>query len=195
LRALANARHPRHAEVEAWFRREQAAGLVKKAVLAMGEGLAGINIGNLEDWGIFSLAPTIAGTSAFHGLIDTHGIPPKPGEPRPAYHALSLLARKLADFTAVEALQIGPGVYACQFTVRSKAIHVLWYDDGRRYLPGDGEPTATVKVRVPPRPHKLIDTPAERGVPTPRPSTISPVQGVLTIEIGSLPVFIEAAES
>jgi hypothetical protein len=193
LRALANAKHSQHAEVEAWFRREQATGLVKKVVLAMGEGLAGINIGNLEDWGIFALAPTIAGTSAFHGLIQTKGIPPTPGEPRPAYHALTLVARKLADFSAVKQVPVGAGVYCYRFTVRNKPVHVLWYDDGRRYLPGDTEPIATVELRLPPRPHQLTATPTERRVTTPPARTVAPSAGVLKLEAGSIPLFLEEA--
>ncbi|MCX7804820.1 MAG: hypothetical protein N3A38_06470, partial [Planctomycetota bacterium] len=44
LDALASPRHPRHAGAMAWFRAEQSRGLVKKAVLAMAEGAAGINL-------------------------------------------------------------------------------------------------------------------------------------------------------
>jgi hypothetical protein len=57
VRALAGRNHPKHAETEAWFRAEQSKGLVKKAVLAMGEGLAGINLGLRPRSGIIPAAP------------------------------------------------------------------------------------------------------------------------------------------
>lgn len=189
LQALANARHPRHAEVEAWFRAEQARGLVKKTVLAMAEGLAGINIGNLKDEGLFALTPRITGTVAFQGLIETSGVPPKPGVPRPAYHALTLMARKLADFSEVRPLELGQGVYAYRFTVRGQPIYVLWYDDGRRYLPGDTEPTTSVEIRLPQGRYGLTETPTARGVCPTRP--VSPTRGVLQLELGPTPLLLE----
>jgi hypothetical protein len=194
LHALASGQHPRHAEVEIWFRAEQSKALVKKTVLAMAEGLAGINIGNLDDWGIFAFVPTIAGTAAFRGMIETKGIPPKAEEPRPAYYALALLAQKLADFSVVKALELGKGVYAYQFTVRAKPVYVLWYDDSQRYLPGDAEPTTMVGLRLPSRRHALTDTPTVRGVAAPHSRTISPRQAVLQLEFGSTPLFLEPVE-
>lgn len=118
LKALAQPGHPRHQEATAWFPAEQARGLVKKVVLAMAEGLAGINIGNLKDERPFTMVPTITGTVAFQGLIDASGsIPAKPATPRPAYHALSLLVQKLGGFSQVEPLTVDQGVYAYRFTV------------------------------------------------------------------------------
>lgn len=146
-----------------WFRAEQSRGLVKKVVLAMAEGLAGINIGNLKDEGLFGVLPQITGTVAFHGLIDTTGIPAKPGSPRPAYHALSLLVEKLADFSEVESLRLGGGIYAYRFAVRNRPVYVLWYDDGRRYLPGDKEPVARVNLPLPPGQYRLTETPTAHG--------------------------------
>ncbi|MDH7599953.1 MAG: hypothetical protein QHH07_10025 [Sedimentisphaerales bacterium] len=86
----------------------------------------------------------ITGTVAFQGLIETRGMPPKPGEPRPAYHALTLVVQKLGAFSAVERLEFGPGVYAYRFAVGGRPVYVVWYEDGRRYLPGDREPVANV---------------------------------------------------
>lgn len=134
LRALANPRDPRHEEVEAWSRAEQACGLVKKAVLAIGEGRAGINLGNLEDWDIFSFVPTVTGTAAFHGMIDRKGFAPGlpkaaadriPGDPRPAFHALSLVARKLSGLGAARKLRLERGVWAYGFTVGENEVAAL----------------------------------------------------------------------
>jgi hypothetical protein len=189
LQAVANPRHPRHAEATAWLRAEQSKGLVKKVVLAMAEGMAGINIGNLKDEGLFALVRGITGTVAFQGLIETKGNPPQPGERRPAYHALTLMARKLAGFSEVTPLELGRGVYAYQFTVRGQPIYVLWYDDGRRYLPGDTEPTVQVEIRLPQRRYMLTETPTGRGNLAER--TVLPARGILKLELGSSPLFLE----
>ncbi|MGQ9698166.1 MAG: hypothetical protein ACUVRO_09260 [Armatimonadota bacterium] len=189
LQALASARHPRHAEAESWLRAEQSRGLVKKAVLAMAEGLAGINIGNLKDEGLFSVVPRVTGTAAFQGLIETKGVPPKPGEPRPAYHALTLLVQKLGGFSAVKSLEVGRGVYAYEFAVRSRPVYVLWYDVGRRYLPGDKEPVARVKVPLPVGRYRLTETPTARG-PIPV-RTVSVKEGGWYAELGCTPIFLE----
>ena len=189
LQALARPWHPRHTEAMAWLRAEQSRGLVKKAVLAMAEGMAGINIGNLTDWGLFGMVPQITGTVGFQGLIDTQGVPPKPAEPRPAYHALALLAQKLGEFSAVKALAVVQGVHTYRFTVRGRYVYVLWYDDGRRYLPGDKEPATQVKIPLPAGTYRLTETPTARG-PIPV-RTVSVPQGGWNAELGGTPIFLE----
>jgi hypothetical protein len=189
LQALARPGHPRHAEAMAWLRAEQSRGLVKKVVLAMTEGLAGINIGNLKDEGLFGVVPQITGTAAFQGLIETKGVPPKPGEPRPAYHALTLLVHKLSDFSAVEQVPAGRGVYAYRFTVRARPVYVLWYDDGRRYLPGDKQPVAQVKLSLPAGQYRLTETPTVQG-PLPI-RTVLVREGGWNTELGCTPIFVE----
>ena len=189
LRALAQPRHARHQDAVAWLRAEQARGVVKKVVLAMAEGLAGINIGNLKDEALFSVVPTITGTGAFQGLIDTTGIPAKPGRPRPAYHALTLLVQRLADFSEVQPLALGKGIYAYRFIVRHRPVYVLWYDDGRRYLPGDEEPVARGNVPLPPGQYRLTETPTGCG-PIPV-RTVTVPQGGWKTELGSTPIFLE----
>lgn len=191
LRALADARHAAHANAMAWFRAEQARGLVKKVVLAMAEGLAGINIGNLEDWGIFALAPTIAGTSAFHGLIDTAGVPRRAVEPRPAWHALALVNQKLSGFAQVQAVDAGRGVYCYRFAVGPSTVHVAWHDDGKRYLPGDAEPAIEARLPLPRGRYAILPTPTVRGQ-MPAKRFASAADGVLTLRLDATPVFIEA---
>ncbi|MGQ9576332.1 MAG: hypothetical protein ACUVUC_13540 [Thermoguttaceae bacterium] len=192
LDALARPGHPRHSEAMAWFRAEQSRGLVKKVVLAMAEGLAGINIGNLKDEGLFGILPQITGTFAFQGLIETKGVPPGPGEPRPAYHALALVVQKLGVFSAVESLEAGRGVHAYRFAVRGRPVYVLWYDDGRRYLPGDRGPLAQVKVPLPAGRYRLTETPTAPG-PIPVREVFLP-QGGWTAELGGTPIFLEPIE-
>jgi hypothetical protein len=50
LEALASEASPRHPSAIACIRAESASGVVRKVVVAAGEGSAGINIGNVEDW-------------------------------------------------------------------------------------------------------------------------------------------------
>jgi len=197
---LANPQHQRYAEVEKWFRAEQAACLVKKTVLAMSAGCAGINLGNLEDWDIFNFVPTIVGTAASQGLIDRKGFKPGaplaladriPGDPRPAYHALALLARKLSNFKEVKQLALGQGVHAYNFKLRDGEITVLWYNDGKRYLPGETPPSCKVTLSVPQQTYRLAATPTERGIPLPPIKKLTPVNGKLTLDLGVTPVFIE----
>jgi hypothetical protein len=214
LDALARPWHPRHAEAIAWLRAEQARGLVKKTVLAMAEGLAGINLGNTTDWGLFGIAPRITGTVGFQGLVEAKGIPPKPGEPRPAYHALRLLVEKLGDFSEVKPLDLGRGVYVYKFTVQEHPVYVLWYDDGRRYLPGDPEPSTTVRLPLVRGQYLLTETPTgaesagPSGIPgapagvskaeTPPPASSPPgrivspgADGYLKVTLGLTPIFLE----
>lgn len=200
VRILANPRHRRHAEVEAWFRAEQACGLVKKTVLAMAEGCAGINLGNLEDWDIFGFVPTITGTAASQGLIDLKGFKPGrpkavadriPGDPRPAYHALAMLARELGGFTDVRKLALGPGVHGYAFTVPAGEVIVLWYDDGKRYLPGELPPAHQVTLAVSDRPYRLTPTPTARNQPEPPARRIVPSQRKLTLDLNATPVLLQ----
>lgn len=202
VRILANPKHPKYTKVEAWFRAEQSSGLVKKTVLAMAENCAGINIGNLNDWDVFAFVPTIAGTAAFQGLVDKKSVGKFPQgnpartktdlyQPRPAFYALSLISRKLNDFTSVERLPLQKGVFAYRFNVNSRNIYVLWYDDGRRYLPGDK--TAPIKVELPlqQKQYSVYMTPTKRGVEFPQPKIATPVNEKLTIYVSDVPVFIE----
>lgn len=192
LQALANSKNPRHKEAMEWFRAEQSKCLIKKVVLAMAEGAAGINIGNLEDWAIFSFAPTIAGTAAFQGLIETKGIPPKPAELRPAYHALCLVSKKLSQFSSVKQIQIEKGVFAYQFEVNARPVYVFWYDDGKRYLPGDIEPSVIVKIPLPSGTYILTEAPLKDGDMISRKT--NSVDGTFETKLTTTPIFIEPAQ-
>ncbi|MDH7503159.1 MAG: hypothetical protein QHJ82_10695 [Verrucomicrobiota bacterium] len=157
-------------------------------------------MGNLEDWDIFKFVPTITGTAAFQGLIDLKGFKPGiprlladriPGEPRPAYHALAMVARKLGGFNAAEKLTLGQGLYAYTFNVRGAEVTVLWYDDGRRYLPGETPPTRSVTISVPPQPYRLTLIPTDQNMSSTPARRLLPINGKLTISVGVTPVFLE----
>ena len=70
---------------------------------------------------------------------------------------------------------------------------MLWYDDGRRYLPGDREPVKMVELRLPAGPHRVTRTPTAQDDATPRSESVIVRGGLLKIEVGSVPLFIEAA--
>lgn len=191
LRALSTPWNPRHGVAMEWFRAEQSSGLVKKAVLAMAEGLAGTNLGNLSDVGLFALAPGITGTIAFHGMVDAAGSPMRPGKPRPAYEALCLLVRLLDGFSDVMTLRTAPGVHAYTFVVRGRKVTVCWYDDGSRYLPGDRPPEKLVDVPVGAGAYSLVTTPI--GPATPPARTIAAARGTCRLRLGATPVFLVPA--
>lgn len=53
-----------------------------------------------------------------------------PGQPRPGYHALALVARKLGSFTRGTKRALGQGVHGYTCTVPTGEVPVLWDDDG-----------------------------------------------------------------
>ncbi len=72
LKAVADPADPAHAASKAWLEAEVAKGLVKKIVASAGAGVAGINVGNLEDWTDGPARRRQAG-GALAGGIDVHG--------------------------------------------------------------------------------------------------------------------------
>jgi hypothetical protein len=68
---------------------------------------------------------------------------------------------------------------------------VLWYNDGKRYLPGETPPSCKVTLSVPQQTYRLAATPTERGIPLPPIKKLTPVNGKLTLDLGVTPVFLE----
>ncbi len=215
IAAMKNARDPLHAQASRWFRTEQASFTAKKIVCAVGEGLAGINMGNLEDWSVFSLVPSIMGTSGFCGLIDVQGLGPTTkqphhawaprlaGQPRPAMDTMTLLIEKLSPFSGASRLQLGPGVYAyrCHTPLRPghepASVVVAWYDDGKGQLPGDAEPTVQVRLPTPAASARLCALVRAPGQPPSAPEPIAiekgqtTNQGQITLRLTETPVLVE----
>jgi hypothetical protein len=209
LQALRDKSNPNHDAAVRWFRAEQAGFTAKKIVSCLGEGLAGINMGNLEDWPQFAVVLGITGTSAFCGLVDIERYVPSdlkpgigwatrmPGQPRPAYWTMKLLIEKLGPYTVTEKLSLGPGVYAYRSSRPLPAAHqpastvVLWYDDGEGQLPGDSEPQTKV----------VLPTAAARAQRTPiitaigqKESQAMPVAVAnrrIELTVGETPVLVE----
>jgi hypothetical protein len=209
LRAMGTASDPRHEEAVRWFRAEQASFTAKKIVCAAGEGLAGINMGNLEDWPQFGLVRGVTGTAAFCGLIDVKGFDPAdrklplglrariPGQPRPAYWTMKLLIDKLGSYTAAQRLNLGKGVYAYRFLRPAagwrgpKATTVLWHDDRRGPLPGQPAAEATVALATQARRAALVRIITAPGEERPKSQPLPVQNGRIKVTIGQTPVIVE----
>ena len=197
----------------AWLRAELARGVVRKAVAAAGEGLAGINLGNQEDW---PFSVRAYGTANYMGLTDTrltlrHGggvrLPyggaafnriHEAGEVRPGFEALALANRQLTGLSPGRAarLDLGPGVWAYRFDRASGGpLWVLWYDDGRLRLPGEALPSVTVELPFDSQVATLARTPTVGDAGGPTTERVESVGGVLTLELDATPVFVEVAGS
>jgi hypothetical protein len=136
LKALRNPKHVDHSKALEWLQQNVATGLVKKYVVAAGEGVQGINMGNLEDWPL----PFGAGTAQYFGLMETvYGggdmlaAHRTPGKERPGFFALQKVIGKLDGFDSVEKKDLGEHVYWYEFTRNGKITVVAWYEEGAFY--------------------------------------------------------------
>jgi hypothetical protein len=175
---------PSHPAAVEWLRAEQAKGVVKKIVVAAAEGLAGINIGNLDDWPLL-----MAGTSAFQGMVNAPG----DRSPRPAFHSLTLAIKKLTGFTRVERIPGLPeGTWTYRLAVRGKSLCVAWHEPARYCWPGEAE--APVTVPLPWDQPQAVVTPiiTRTGQTTPESRTLAAQGGRLGLELTSVPVFVES---
>jgi hypothetical protein len=215
LKAVADPGAPDHAAAEAWLRAEVAIGLTRKLVVSAGEGLLGINVGNLEDWRTGAPAFDAAavpglGAAMFMGLTDTTKTNRRPGgalpyhgqdwdrarsagDRRPGWYALRLVETKLAGYSSVLRLDLGVGVWAYRFETPGGPRWVLWRDDGALRLPGDRGTSGTVRLPFDDPAALVTMTPTEAGRGDPSKLTLQASDGALTIELGPVPVFVEAA--
>ena len=210
IRAMKNDSDPHHAEALRWFRAEQASFVAKKLVCCFGEGLAGANMGNLEDWPFLSVLPNISGTGGFCGLTDILRIGPPadglpkiagpriPGMPRPAYWTLKLLIEKLSPYLASTRLDLGKGVYAYRCHMPSRpsyqpgSVVVLWVDDGKGRLPGDSRPQQRVSLATAAAGVRLQRIVTELGQEVPPPPVPVPVRdGCVSLTLDDVPVLLE----
>jgi hypothetical protein len=217
LQAAADPAAPDHAAAWDWQQAEAARGLVKKAVVAAGARLLGINLGNLEDWA--SHIPAIdkalvlgMGTSVFMGMADsaftferygelpyegdTFALVRRAGATRPAYYALGLAAGTLGAHTAVTRLEGATlatdpaqagGVWAFAFSTPAGPTWVLWYDDGALHLPGDAPPAINVTLPVGAESAVVTRTPITANG-APAAVAVAAPGGVLSLALDSTPV-------
>jgi hypothetical protein len=215
LKSVADPGAPDHAAAEAWLRAEVAIGLTRKLVVAAGEGLLGINVGNLEDWrtglaAIDAAAVPGLGATMFMGLTDTSKTNRRPGgalpyhgqdwdrarsagDRRPGWYALRLVEEQLGGYSSVARLELGADVWAYRFQTPGGPTWVLWRDDGRLHLPGDAAPTATVRLPFDGHAALVTITPTQAGDGDPSTVTVQAGDGAVTIDLGAVPVYLEAA--
>lgn len=131
--ALANNQDPNHDEVSQWYFREQARCVLQKIALSMATGLAGILVGNENDWPAEGVGNSSSWTH--QGLVDSRG------NRRPAYWVLkdsiSLFRR------AVSAQLTIPSKDARLIRIERHGTEPLWvvWSDGRTFwyhVPGNG---------------------------------------------------------
>ena len=213
LKSIADPAAQDHAAAQAWLYAETARGLTRKIVVSAGEGLLGINVGNLEDWktGIPSVdkaSVPLLGASMFMGMTDTTTTNQMPGGSlpfsgqewsksrrvgmlRPAYAALDLVIEKIAGFSSVEKMDLGTGIWAYQFETPAGLVWVLWYDDGKLYLPGQTPPSTTIQLAFPAASARLTWTPTQTGQSLPESQILAATNGVIPLTIDATPIFVE----
>ncbi|OGN74358.1 MAG: hypothetical protein A2X25_05560 [Chloroflexi bacterium GWB2_49_20] len=215
LTDMADPGTPGYPAARDWIYSETAIGLVRKLVVSAGEGLRGINIGNLEDWktslaGVDKLAVPMLGASMFMGLTNTDITNQKPGgelpfdgkewsqsrrasDPRPAFYSLGLVINKIAQFSSVTRVDLGPDVWAYEFETPNGLVWVLWYDDGQLHLPGDDTPSQSVSLPLPAGFAHLTRTPTQFGQSQLEVQDLTVPLTMLDITLIASPVFIEVA--
>jgi len=208
LKRVADPSAAGHAEAKAWLYAQMASGLVKKIVVSAGEGLLGINIGNLEDWktslpAADALSVPLVGTSMFMGMMDSRLTGQQvgdrlpgyraPGRPRPAFFAIKLVNEKIIGFTSAEKLDLGAGIWAYRFTMPSGPLWVLWYDDGKLYFPGETPPAVTVDLAFDAANALITHTPTKNGTGDPETRVLASSGGILSLLLDSTPAFVQVA--
>jgi hypothetical protein len=203
---VARLEEPAHTEAAAWLYAYTASGAVKKVVTAVGEGAAGINLGNTEDWMHDSIASVrtfqvnLIGAAASMGMVEvSHPAGYQvddtrvAGAPRPAWHAVGLLADRLGDgrFERVEAVGGLTGPRGYRFERGGAVMWVLWVEAGL-VLPGEAEPSAAFELAVGPGTNELRLTHVitGQGESVPRMEVVAVSGETATVVLTTVPVII-----
>jgi hypothetical protein len=196
LTAMKETTHPRHEEVERWFRREQSSLMTKKFMAAMEVGLAGVMMGNTGDWFQFLGKTPFAESTVFMGLIDTtrQGNQLRPDRPRPAYYTLRLLMDKLPNLQSIQRLKMDAGIYAYKITTSGSPVYVMWYDDNIAQMPGIETAHIQVKLDMDASIGTVTHIITEYGQQKPLVEQLSVNGGMLEFSLQETPVLIEGLE-
>lgn len=200
---IAGQKEPAYTVARKWMDALVAVGLVRKIVTAAGEGFAGIQIGNTEDWlvddgkSLREFGISLLGASGVQGLVDTRHTAGydfcdrrQVGALRPAFRNLAMVASLLPGFRRAERLTGLPaGVVAYRFTRPSGGpLAVAWLDSGLA-LPGDPVPSVDVDLPV-----SATSVNVLRAV-TDTTAIVDPISlparnGVVRLTLGAAPVFV-----
>jgi hypothetical protein len=171
--ALSNPQDPQHAAVKRDYEAAQARNLVKKVVLALEARLAGIMMGNLEDWPDYKI---LNNTWVWQGLINPDG------SRRPAFYAYKIARQKLDQQQQVTRLDLGPDVFAFEVSRSDGTLYVLWAGRGPKEV---RLPVAFERAQI-----TSSVTQDPRG--TPQVFQAEAQQGALRLPLTTTPIFVEA---
>lgn len=188
--ALRDRADPDHAAVTAWYRAEQARLAFKKWVYAAAYGFDVLVLGLEQDRPDLE-NPTLGQRDlALQGLVDTAD-GSGPPSPRPALAALALAQAQLGGYSAVQRLSdLAPHVEAFVFTVEGVPVYVFWYDDGMARLPDDPPAATTITLPVRSPLLTLLTIPTRRGQTGPDVTTVTPINGRVTLTVTETPVIL-----
>jgi hypothetical protein len=121
-------------------------------------------------------------------------------QPRPAFYTYRLLVEKLAGATAVQRLDLGPGVYAYRVTLggRRPPLHaqertmlLLWYDDYVYQQPGQAEGSVTVQLSVSSPVATVTHIITAIGQTQPTVEAVPAAGSQVTLTVTETPIFVE----
>lgn len=199
----------------AWIRALCAHGTVHKTVTALGEGYAGVQLGNTEDWmpdegeNLRETQVRLIGASTAMGMVDVvhdgfdNSDVRQAGAPRAAWQNLALLASELdrlglngdvapADFSA-ERLGGNTGARGYAFESDGQRLWVLWAEDGVLQLPGEDEDAVETTLNLPDGVEAVELTWGSVAGEAPEVQQVATPDGALELELDSRPVFVRPA--
>jgi len=186
LRILKNSRHPKFAEINAWYRGMQAAQVVKLCMVALDAGSAKLMMG----WAVDAQHVLAVSTLSHHGLYSATS-----KNFWPAAYTYNLLIRKLDGIQRVRRLPMPDGLYVYECTVRDgRRVLVAFCDDhvGQNH----NQPTAEMEAQIPFPARRAtithIVTEVDRSLPETQQVDVG--RGYLRLRLTESPVFIEPQE-
>lgn len=196
---------PAYGRSLAWMQTQTATGLVKKIVTAMAAGAVGIHMASTEDV-MNDNTPFIRqsqvdlwGSAAMSGLIDVSRestevcMPRRPANPRPAFANLGLLMQKLgpaADGTLTQIPTEPRSARVYRYDRAGRPLWIVWNEPRTLHLPGEIEMPATVTIPINVGARARL-TRVATAPPSEAVREVPLVEGALTLQLTSVPLFIE----
>ena len=193
---------------EDWLHAHMASETVKKLVTARAEGAIGIHIGNTEDW-VPDAEPALRhatagfiGAAAFMGMRDVdHSAGYEvcdervAGDLRPAYRNVRLYQDRIGDdpFVIMELMGVLEGHRGYRFAGAGSEEWVLWRETGDFLMPGEPDAAQTYTFDLPSGAAGATGWSAvtDPSAPPPESEHISSAGQTLTIDLDSVPLFVE----
>lgn len=175
--------HPRHDDMVAWYRAEQARLLVKVFVTRFSAGFEKVFMGMPDDWDQKFAAWVFP--NPYLGLVSSDGAP------WPAYHAFRRLVAELDGFQEARSMAAPEGVELHRFTFGDgrRPIFIAWLRRERDSGPGRDLPARRVTLLGLGAVRRCESIPDE-GSPTALPSPSEGDGGVL-VELSTTPLLLE----